>query len=834
MRDPAPTGPGTAPRPSRGGRLPVRLDPVVGRQDDLRRLLEAVVAGRLVTLVGPGGVGKTRLALAAADALRERFGDAVFWVDLAPITAGDLAAHAVADVDGVRETSRPALADAIAAHLSDHPTLLVVDNCEHHVAALAALAHDLLLWCPALHLVATSREALGVAGDRRWPVPPLSLPAGHGDLTGERLRTGEAAQLFPERARAVHPGFRITDANCGAVWRVCHSLDGLPLAIELAAARLRTHAVSQVAAGLDDALRPLVGGARTAPPRHQTLRATLGWSHALLSGSGRVAFRRLAVFSGSFVLEAAGHVVGLGGPAAPDTLEMLTQLVDKSLVLAEASDQQTRFRMLATVRQYATQRLEEAEELDPAGAALLDWMVAMAEELEPQLTGSGQAPALARLDAQVNTLRTALEVARRRRGYPRRASTLRLGLAILEPTRPLPGGSRGPRLGGRRRRGGAGTGAGEGAVGRRHARPHGMRLRRRRPVAGGEPAPVSGGGQSSRHGAAAAEAGKRLPGAGTLRSGGGRPRREPRPLQRPRRRLGGGQRLASGTVTPAPPRGELDPARLTEEGPLELGPQPPQREPRPLGGGTSRLAWRHDAPGLAVRGRADWSRPAGIATAAATIPARRCDTLRSVEPRYTVKPLDKTTWKAFATLVESNNGIFGGCWCMGFHSDRGTTAVANCERKLERVRAGAAHAALVFDGDDCVGWCQFGTPDEVPRIKNRAAYVQGHTRSPDWRIACCYVGKGHRRQGVATAALAGALDLIAALGGGSVEGYPEDAGSVPAGFLYNGALSTYEKLGFAPERSIGKHRWVVTRLVEWSPRASPGRTGRLRSTVGAS
>ena len=205
-----------------------------------------------------------------------------------------------------------------------------------------------------------------------------------------------------------------------------------------------------------------------------------------------------------------------------------------------------------------------------------------------------------------------------------------------------------------------------------------------------------------------------------------------------------------------------------------------------------------------------------------------------MEPRYTVKPLDTTTWTAFATLVESTNGIFGGCWCMGFHSDRGTTAVANCERKLERVRAGAAHAALDFDGDDRVGWCQVGTPDEVPRIKNRAAYVQGHTRSPDWRIACRYVGKGHRRQGVATAALAGALDLIAALGGGSVEGDPEDAGSMPAGFLYNGALSTDEKLGFATERKIGKHRWVVTRLVEWSPRASPGRTGRLRSTVGAS
>ena len=154
---------------------------------------------------------------------------------------------------------------------------------------------------------------------------------------------------------------------------------------------------------------------------------------------------------------------------------------------------------------------------------------------------------------------------------------------------------------------------------------------------------------------------------------------------------------------------------------------------------------------------------------------------------------------------------------MGFHPEgvgKETTADCNRERKHERVRAGTAHAALVFDGADCLGWCQFGVPDEVPRIKSRAAYERGRTTSPDWRIACCYVGKGHRRQGVATSALTGALELIAGLGGGIVEGYPEDAGSVPAGFLFNGALSTYEQLGFVRDRKIGKHRWVVTRVVE--------------------
>jgi GNAT superfamily N-acetyltransferase len=186
----------------------------------------------------------------------------------------------------------------------------------------------------------------------------------------------------------------------------------------------------------------------------------------------------------------------------------------------------------------------------------------------------------------------------------------------------------------------------------------------------------------------------------------------------------------------------------------------------------------------------------------------------AVVPEYAVKALDESTWPAFAALVERNNGVFGGCWCMGFHEDARGTVPPKRERKLARVRAGTAHAALVFDGDVCLGWCQFGAPDEVPRIKNRAAYEKGLTRLPDWRIACHFVGKGHRRQGVATAALAGALDLIANLGGGRVEGYPEPAGSVPAGFLFHGALSTYERLGFVRDRKIGKHRWVVAKVVE--------------------
>lgn len=187
------------------------------------------------------------------------------------------------------------------------------------------------------------------------------------------------------------------------------------------------------------------------------------------------------------------------------------------------------------------------------------------------------------------------------------------------------------------------------------------------------------------------------------------------------------------------------------------------------------------------------------------------------DSRYDIRPLNESTWPAFAALVEANHGIFGGCWCMGFHPEGcSDTAALNRDRKLTRVHAGEAHAALVLDGDECVGWCQFGVPQEVPRIKNRAAYEKSLSDLPDWRIACCYVGKGHRRRGVAAAGLSGAVMLIAGLGGGRVEGYPEDAASVSAGFLFHGALSTYEQLGFMRDRKIGKHRWVVSKLVDAS------------------
>ncbi|MEO6509559.1 MAG: GNAT family N-acetyltransferase [Nocardioides sp.] len=179
-----------------------------------------------------------------------------------------------------------------------------------------------------------------------------------------------------------------------------------------------------------------------------------------------------------------------------------------------------------------------------------------------------------------------------------------------------------------------------------------------------------------------------------------------------------------------------------------------------------------------------------------------------------VRALDESTWPAFASLVEANGGIFGGCWCVGMHPDgfdpRG--AAGNKERKHATVRAGTTHAALVFDGDECVGWAQFGAPTEVARIKNRPA-AEKDRPLPDWRIGCCYSGKGHRKQGVSATAIAGAVDLIRDLGGGTIEGYPEDAADVSAGFLYHGALASYEKLGFEKVVKVGKHRWVVSKRV---------------------
>ena len=279
--------------------------------------------------MGPGGVGKTRLALAAAAQLQARFGGRAWWVELAPVTRDDMAAQAIADAIGARDAAGLNLAESIAARVADHPALIVLDNCEHLTSGCREVADRLLTMCPRLHILATSREPLGAAGESRWPLPPLTVPplaAPPGawptaELDGAIAAPGatallagsEAMQFFLDRARAVLPGFEITDGNAELIGQLCRRLDGLPLALELAAAKLRVMAASQVLTGLDDVFKLLVGGRQGAPVRHQTLRAALDWSYDMLQPAEQAALRRLSVFAGPFCLAAAQAVTTLGG-----------------------------------------------------------------------------------------------------------------------------------------------------------------------------------------------------------------------------------------------------------------------------------------------------------------------------------------------------------------------------------------------------------------------------------------------------------------------------------------------------------------------------------------
>ncbi len=285
--------------------LPVRLTPLVGRESELGDIVHALARSRLLTLTVPGGTGKTRLALAAANSAAGSFSGGVCWVELAQIDDPGIVGPTVASRLGVPDTPGQDVAEAIAEYVAERPVLIVLDNCEHLAGAAAGLAEGILAACPALVVLATSREALGVEGERNWPVPPLSLPAASLAPTASRLAHYDAVQLFEQRAQLVRPTFQVTDANAGAVLSICRRLDGLPLAIELAAARMRILSSAQLAERLGDMFSVLVGGARSAPPRHQALRATLDWSHDLLYEDERTVFRRLAPFAGGFTLHAA-------------------------------------------------------------------------------------------------------------------------------------------------------------------------------------------------------------------------------------------------------------------------------------------------------------------------------------------------------------------------------------------------------------------------------------------------------------------------------------------------------------------------------------------------
>ncbi|HET8680139.1 MAG TPA: NB-ARC domain-containing protein, partial [bacterium] len=328
---------------------------------EVKRLLSQA---RLVTLLGSGGAGKTRLAIQVAADLLEAYPDGVWLVELAPITEPALVAQTVASTLELREPARAA-SEALVDFLRPKSLLLILDNCEHVLSASADLSAQLLRLCPSVRILATTRETLAVPGEVTYRVPSLTLPEPQQTSSPETVNQYTAVRLFVERAMLVHPAFQVTTSNVRAIAEVCRRLDGIPLAIELAAARVKVLSVEQIAARLEDRFRLLTGGTRTGLPHHQTLRAAMDWSYDLLPEGERALFRRLAVFAGSFSLEAAERVCADDGIAEAAVLDLLTHLVDKSLVLTEDSAAgEVRYQQLETVRQYALNRLVESGETE--------------------------------------------------------------------------------------------------------------------------------------------------------------------------------------------------------------------------------------------------------------------------------------------------------------------------------------------------------------------------------------------------------------------------------------------------------------------------------------
>ena len=399
----APRGPERPPHNLRS-----ELSSFVGREKELSEVRRLLENNRLLTLTGSGGCGKTRLALVAASELVERFEDGVWMVELASLAEPSLVPQAVAFTLGVRERPGSSLTEALSDYLRARNLLLILDNCEHLIEACAELAEALLQSCPGLRVLATSREALGITGEIAWPVPSLSLPDLRRLPDLESLPRYESARLFVERTAAVRPNFTLTEQNAPAVAQVCYRLDGIPLAIELAAARTKMLSVEEISVRLGDSFRLLAAGSRTATPRQRTLHATMDWSHDLLGQKERVVFRRLSVFAGGFTLEAAESVCAGEDLQRDEVLELLSQLVDKSLVVAQERDGAARYRLLETIRQYGWERLEEVSEAAHVREQHAGYYLAVAEEAEPELKGERQVAWLERLETEHDNLRVAM------------------------------------------------------------------------------------------------------------------------------------------------------------------------------------------------------------------------------------------------------------------------------------------------------------------------------------------------------------------------------------------------------------------------------------------
>jgi predicted ATPase/DNA-binding SARP family transcriptional activator len=409
----------TPPAARRRSNLPAQLTSFVGREDELQRLSKLLGESRLVTLTGPGGAGKTRLSVEASAQLSDQLPDGVWFVPLAPVRDALDVPQAVLTAIGLQESgwlADPAEAawlaglqplDRLADALAPRRLLLVLDNCEHLVEAVAWLAGRVLAEAPDVRILATSREPLGITGETLCPVPSLQLPVA-GASAGEAAQSA-AVRLFCDRAAAVRPGFALDERNTEPVVRICRALDGIPLAIELAAARLRALTPVQVADRLDDRFRLLSVGSRSGLPQHQTLRAIVDWSWDLLDDAERAILRRLSVFSGGATPDSAEQVCALGDDHR-DIVDVIASLVDKSLVTA-TGEHEVRYRLLETVRAYASDRLEEAGETDRVAAAHAEYFVALAQRAEPELRSRDQLRWLDRLSAEHDNCSAALRYA---------------------------------------------------------------------------------------------------------------------------------------------------------------------------------------------------------------------------------------------------------------------------------------------------------------------------------------------------------------------------------------------------------------------------------------
>ena len=396
--------------------LPVQLTSFVGRNAEMDDVRELLADNRVVTLTGAGGVGKTRLAVQIAAQLAADFADGVWYVDFAPITDPELVAVTAARALGLPDQPGRSTMDTLTRFIAERQMLVVLDNCEHLLDASAELVVALLSGAPQLTLLTTSREAIGVPGEVSWRVPSLSLD-------------GEAIELFADRARHARPDFTLTDDNAVAVGEICARLDGVPLAIELAAARVRALSLSEIVDSLHDRFRLLTGGARTAVRRQQTLRASVDWSHTLLTEPERVLLRRLAVFAGGFDIDAAQAVARGGDVERFQVLDQLTLLVDKSLVAADDSGGRTRYRLLETVRQYALEKLGESGEADVVRARHRDYYTAMAAVLDAPAGGDYE-QRLEQAEIEIDNLRAAF-------GWSRENSDVALALGLASSLQPL-------------------------------------------------------------------------------------------------------------------------------------------------------------------------------------------------------------------------------------------------------------------------------------------------------------------------------------------------------------------------------------------------------------